>query len=249
MLSEPLTIRVPGWITAGTSDPVRSAVRKGDMYVSRQPWSAVAAPVRCLPKGAPMTHTAGTDTLGTAGGPRRNGHAALIAAVATTRDRAAFAALFIHFAPRVKSFLQKRGADAAQAEDLAQEALLAVWRKAAQFDPARATAEAWIFAIARNLRIDALRRTRLAPQADDPTVAPEPPPAADALLAADQRAHRLRSAIATLPEEQSEALRLAYFDERSHSEMETALAIPLGTVKSRLRLAMTRLRAVLGEDL
>ncbi|MDE2007283.1 MAG: sigma-70 family RNA polymerase sigma factor [Rhodospirillales bacterium] len=196
-----------------------------------------------------MTHTVGTDTLGTAGGPRRNGHAALIVAVATRRDRAAFAALFTYFAPRVKSFLQKRGAGAAQAEDLAQEALLAVWRKAAQFDPARATAAAWIFAIARNLWIDALRRTRLALPADDPTDAPEPPAAADALLAADQRAHRLRAAIATLPEEQSEALRLAYFEERSHSEMETALAIPLGTVKSRLRLAMTRLRSVLGEDL
>ncbi len=175
--------------------------------------------------------------------------AALILAVATSRDRAAFAALFSHYAPRVKAFLQRRGADTAQAEELAQETLLAVWRKAGQFDPRRATAAAWIFAIARNLRIDVLRRTRLAvPAAPDPTDDPPPSVPADAVLIADQRARRLREAIAALPAEQSEALRLAYFDERSHSEMEAALAIPLGTVKSRLRLAMARLRAALGED-
>lgn len=180
--------------------------------------------------------------------PGETSHAALIHAVAAGRDRAAFVLLFSHYAPRVKTFLQRRGADAAQAEELAQEALLAVWRKADQFDPGRATAAAWIFAIARNLRIDALRRARLAIPVADPTDDPVPPPPADALLAADQRARRLHDAIATLPAEQSEALRLAYFDERSHSEMETALAIPLGTVKSRLRLAMARLRAALGED-
>ena len=180
--------------------------------------------------------------------PETSSHAALIAAVAARRDRTAFAALFSHFAPRIKAFLQRRGADAGQAEELAQEALLAVWRKAAQFDPERATAAAWIFAIARNLRIDQLRRARPEFPVSGPTDAPDPPPPADALLAADQRARRLREAIAALPAEQSEALRLAYFDERSHSEMETALAIPLGTVKSRLRLAMSRLRAALGED-
>ncbi len=180
--------------------------------------------------------------------PGESSHAALILAIAADRDRAAFAALFAHYAPRVKTFLQRRGADAAQAEELAQEALLAVWRKADQFDPGRATAAAWIFAIARNLRIDALRRARLAIPVTDPTDDAPPPPQADALLAADQRARRLHDAIAMLPAEQSEALRLAYFDERSHSEMETALAIPLGTVKSRLRLAMARLRAALGED-
>ena len=209
------------------------------MYVSRQPWSAWA-------EAAPVSRLPGTDTMTDM--PEETSHAALIAAIAAGRDRAAFAALFSHYAPRLKSFLQRRGADAAEAEELAQEALLAVWRKAGQFDPGRATAAAWIFAIARNLRIDALRRARLAIPVADPTDDPVPPPPADALLAADQRARRLHDAIAALPAEQSEALRLAYFDERSHSEMETALAIPLGTVKSRLRLAMARLRAALGED-
>jgi RNA polymerase sigma-70 factor (ECF subfamily) len=182
--------------------------------------------------------------------PEEASYAALIRAVATSRDRAAFAALFSYYAPRVKAFLQRRGADTAQAEELAQETLLAVWRKADQFDPRRATAAAWIFAIARNLRIDVLRRTRRAVPALAPDPTDDPPPSmpADAFLIADQRARRLREAIAALPAEQSEALRLAYFDERSHSEMESALAIPLGTVKSRLRLALARLRAALGED-
>jgi len=182
--------------------------------------------------------------------PEEASYEALIRAVATSRDRAAFAALFSYYAPRVKAFLQRRGADTAQAEELAQETLLAVWRKADQFDPRRATAAAWIFAIARNLRIDVLRRTRRAVPALAPDPTDDPPPSmpADAFLIADQRARRLREAIAALPAEQSEALRLAYFDERSHSEMESALAIPLGTVKSRLRLALARLRAALGED-
>ncbi len=218
---------------------MRSALRKGDMYVSRQPCSAWAG-------AGLVSRRPGTDAMTDM--PGETSHAALIHAVATDRDRAAFAALFSHYAPRVKTYLQRRGADAAQAEELAQEALLAVWRKAAQFDPGRATAPAWIFAIARNLRIDALRRTRLAVPVPDPSDEPEPPAPADALLAAEQRARRLHGAIAALPAEQSEALRLAYFDERSHSEMEIALAIPLGTVKSRLRLAMARLRAALGED-
>jgi len=218
---------------------MRPVPRKGGMYVSRQPWSAWA-------EAAPVSRLPGTDTMTDM--PGETSHAALIAAIAAGRDRAAFAALFSHYAPRLKSFLQRRGADAAEAEELAQEALLAVWRKAGQFDPGRATAAAWIFAIARNLRIDALRRARLAIPVSDPADEADPPPAADALLAADQRARRLHDAIAALPAEQSEALRLAYFDERSHSEMETALAIPLGTVKSRLRLAMARLRAALGED-
>jgi RNA polymerase sigma-70 factor, ECF subfamily len=176
------------------------------------------------------------------------GQAALIRAIATRQDRQAFAALFAAFAPRLKAWLQRGGADAAQAEDLAQEAMLAVWRKAAQYDPARAAPAAWIFTIARNLRIDALRRSRIA--LHEP--AWEPPgtdePGAEALLEAEQSANRLREALAHLPAEQMEALRLAFFEDCSHSRMEAALGVPLGTVKSRLRLAMARLRAALKDE-
>ena len=83
--------------------------------------------------------------------------AGLIAAVAR-QDRTAFASLFALFAPRVKSMLMRNGLDAAAAEDIAQECLLTVWRKAPMFDPAGASGSGWIYTIARNLRIDALRR-------------------------------------------------------------------------------------------
>ncbi len=171
--------------------------------------------------------------------------AALIQAVAQG-DRSAFATLFAHYAPRIKAFLMRRGSAALDAEELAQEAMLAVWRKAGQFDPTRATAAAWVFTIARHLRIDRHRRDRPAPE-PDPALAPDPPASADTLLGAAERSLRVREAIATLPADQAEALRLAFFDERSHAEMETILGIPLGTVKSRLRLAMGRLRAALGD--
>ncbi len=173
------------------------------------------------------------------------GAATLIAAIAGG-DRAAFATLFSDYAPRIKAFLLRRGMRAAEAEELAQEAMLAVWRKAGQFDPARATAAAWIFAIARNLCIDRHRREHGAPE-PDPAFDPDPPPPAEMLLNEAERAARVRDAIAVLPADQAEALRLAFFDERSHSEMETILGIPLGTVKSRLRLAMGRLRLALGD--
>lgn len=170
---------------------------------------------------------------------------ALIAAVANG-DRAAFESLFDFYAPRIKTFLIRRGTPAGRAEDLAQEAMLQIWRKAAQFDPTRATAAAWIFAIARNLCIDQYRRTRAAPE-PDPSLDPEPPRPADLLIGEAQRAARVREAISSLPQDQAEALRLAFYDELSHSEMETLLGIPLGTVKSRLRLAMGRLRSALGD--
>lgn len=171
--------------------------------------------------------------------------ARLILAIAERRDRDAFATLFALFAPRVKAYLHRTGSRADEAEEMAQEVLLSVWHKAAQFDPARATAAAWIFGISRNLRIDLARRARRALPEPDPTDTPAPPEPADALIGAGQRAGRLHAALAQLPADQAEALRLAFFEERSHSEMEAALGVPLGTVKSRLRLAMSKLRAAL----
>ncbi|MDE2333989.1 MAG: sigma-70 family RNA polymerase sigma factor [Rhodospirillales bacterium] len=170
---------------------------------------------------------------------------ALIEAVARG-DRAAFATLFGLYAPRLKAFLIRRGIAAAEAEELAQEAMLAVWRKAGQFDPARATAAAWLFAIARNLGIDRHRRVRPAPE-PDPALEPEPPAPADRLLDEAQRSARVREALTSLPADQAQALRLAFFEGCSHADMERILGIPLGTVKSRLRLAMGRLRTALGD--
>jgi RNA polymerase sigma-70 factor (ECF subfamily) len=172
-----------------------------------------------------------------------------LVALSRSRDRLAFAALFRHFAPRVKTYLIRLGTPAAAAEDLAQETMLSVWRKADQFDPAKAEAATWIFAIARNLRIDAVRRERRpeAPVEVLDCVADDAPPA-DEVVAAGQREARVRAALASLPPEQAQVVALSYFDDRPHGEIAAALGIPLGTVKSRLRLAMGRVRAFLGHE-
>jgi RNA polymerase sigma-70 factor (ECF subfamily) len=174
--------------------------------------------------------------------------AALIRAIAENRDRAAFAALFVQYAPKLKGYLRRLGAADEVAEEIVQETMLMVWRKAALFDPGRAGASTWIFTILRNLRIDMLRRVRPLPPtldlADEPAALPDP----DGLIDAAQRAERLRSALAALPPEQAEVVRMSFFDERPHAEIERALKIPLGTVKSRLRLAIAKLRSVLEDS-
>src|SRR5262249_36215685 len=134
---------------------------------------------------------------------------------------------------------------AGRAEDLAQETLLNVWRKAAHFDPARAAAGAWIFAIARNLQIDAGRRDRVPADWADPSDEPDPPPDPAPDLSATERAQRLRQAVRALPPDQLSVVELSFFSDKPHAEIATELGLPLGTVKSRLRLALVRLRTSL----
>lgn len=177
--------------------------------------------------------------------------AALIEAVATRGDRAAFATLFEHFAPRIKTFMRRSGASEQSADEFAQEALLAVWSKARLFDPGSVGAAAWIFTIARNLRIDVLRREKRAGR--DHTVEIDPEfhvdegPQPDAGLAASEVESRVRDALTHLSEDQLRVIELSFFDEKAHAEIAQTLQIPLGTVKSRLRLAMNRLRGQLGD--
>jgi RNA polymerase sigma-70 factor, ECF subfamily len=177
--------------------------------------------------------------------------AALIEAVALRSDRDAFASLFAHFAPRIKMFMLRSGASAQSAEELAQETLLAVWSKAKLFDPASTGAAAWIFTIARNQRIDGLRRLKRSPTNDTSEVDLEfqvdAGPQPDAGLASAQVESRVRSALKGLPEEQLLVIELSFFEEKAHAEIAQTLRIPLGTVKSRLRLAMNRLRGLLGD--
>ncbi len=163
------------------------------------------------------------------------------------RDKASFASLFRHFAPRVKSYMLRLGSDDSQAEDLAQEAMATVWRKAGQYDPARAAASTWIFTIARNLRIDAFRRTNR-PELDpeDPALVPDAPPQGDAVVEQKQNAARIQAALAELPEEQRQVMHMSFFDEKTHSEIAETLDLPLGTVKSRIRLAFGRVKASIG---
>ena len=170
--------------------------------------------------------------------------AALLERVAKSRDRDAFVQLFNHFAPRVKAYLVRLGSGPDFAEELAQEVMLIVWRRADSFDATRAGVSTWIFAIARHRRIDALRRApRREFDPDDPDLAPGAPGAPDQSADARDWERKLGAALGDLPDEQAQMLRLAYYDGRSHSEIAATLNVPLGTVKSRLRLAIGRLRA------
>jgi RNA polymerase sigma-70 factor (ECF subfamily) len=171
----------------------------------------------------------------------------LIVAIGDRQDRSAFAALFAYFAPRVKSYLVRTGSDSTTADELTQEVMLLVWRKAARYDPAQANAATWIYTIARNKRIDRFRRDRHATlDPDDPTLVPEPESPPDHRLDAAEQSRTLSIAMASLPEEQAYLLRLAFYEGKSHSTIAAEIGLPLGTVKSRLRLALARLRTHLG---
>lgn len=173
----------------------------------------------------------------------------LIERVASTQDRHAFMLLFSYFGPRVKAFMMRSGAGDALAEELAQETLLTVWRKAATFDSSRASAATWIFTIARNLRIDAVRRDKLAVNAQSQlNLLDEDVERPDQILNTAERAERLRAALRGLSPDQLSLVRLSFFEDKPHPEIAKALNIPVGTVKSRLRRSMMVLREIL-EDL
>lgn len=171
--------------------------------------------------------------------------AADVEAIAAHGDQQAFARLFDHFAPRVKAYLLRLGVEAAVAEELMQEVMLTVWRRADSYNPALAAVSTWIFTIARNRRIDARRRdARPEFDPEDPALAPDPPPAADAVVATAQFQARLAVAIDALPAEQAQLVRLSFFEDKSHGDIAADLRLPLGTVKSRLRIALARLRTM-----
>ncbi|MCS6778338.1 MAG: sigma-70 family RNA polymerase sigma factor [Geminicoccaceae bacterium] len=169
--------------------------------------------------------------------------------VATARDRAAFRRLFEYYGPRVKAYLRRLGSDDDAAEDLTQEVFVSIWRRAGQFDPNKASVGTWVFTIARNKRIDALRRDRApALETDDPELEIDPAPRGDAVAELNRMSALVMRAVETLPEEQKRLLKIFYFEEKPHSAIAEELGLPLGTVKSRLRLALAKLRAALGED-
>lgn len=167
-------------------------------------------------------------------------------AVRDRRDRAAFLLLFQHFAPRLKAMLMRGGLRDGSAEDVVQDVMLAVWHKAAQFDPHRAEASAWIYRIARNRRIDLARRKP--PPEPDPLTEPEgSEPDAAHILALGQEAALLRRALEAMSPDQARVLEQAYFEDLAHSRISEMTGLPLGTVKSRIRLGLDRLRRDLNE--
>ncbi len=163
------------------------------------------------------------------------------------QDKAAFGSLYDYFAPRIKGWSLKMGAPASKAEDIVQDVMLQIWRRAAQFDPARADAGTWIFAITRNRYIDLVRQEKRPEIAlDDPVIVSDEATPEEALRDRE-RADRVAEALAQLPEAQRAIIRQSYFAELTQQEIATQDGLPLGTVKSRLRLAFGRLRELLGD--
>jgi RNA polymerase sigma-70 factor (ECF subfamily) len=171
----------------------------------------------------------------------------LVTAIAERGDRHAFATLFDYFAPRVKGFLVRRGLNATAAEEIAQETMLVLWRKAGTFSPGRGNAGTWIFTIARNLAVDRQRRDQLALAEANAGDEIDSALSAEARMIGAERENQLRAALAKLSPEQSSIVNLFFFQDRAHSEVATELGIPLGTVKSRIRLAIGRLRTLLDD--
>ena len=173
--------------------------------------------------------------------PRSDEWTLCLLSVRDTQDQAAFVRLFNHFAPRIKSYLMKSGGSNAIAEEATQEALATVWHKARLFNPSQASASTWIFTIARNKNIDAIRKQKrpepeeinwISDQEDDASVA----------LETSQEETGLRVAVAKLPDAQRSLIEHAFYGDMSHSEIASKTGIPLGTIKSRIRLGLERIR-------
>lgn len=167
----------------------------------------------------------------------------LLRKISETKDAEAFRMLFESYAPRIKAFMMGSGTDAATADDLAQEAMSAVWRKASLYSPEKGNPTTWIFTIVRNLRIDKIRKERVwQPLPEDHNELPADDIPADELVARQERAAGLQQALDQLPAEQFEVISLSYVQGLAHSEIAKRLDLPIGTVKSRMRLAYQKLR-------
>ncbi len=165
-------------------------------------------------------------------------------------DQQAFVRLFNHFAPRIVTYLRHGGTPATVAEELAQDAMVTVWRKAERYDPSLGAVATWIFAIARNLRIDRYRREGgehrgvdqeldLDGQIVDPGTSPEES------FDARQRESRVREAMEQLSPQQAHLLRLSFFAESPHADIARDLRVPLGTAKAQIRRALLKMRRFL----
>ena len=207
---------------------------------------AIFTPGRETPRKPLPARAAATIARFPVQGEHGTRHRRLIEAVVNGRDTVAFQELFNYFAPRLKAYMKKLGTTEQLAEELVQDVMFTVWRKADSYDPAKSAVSSWIFTIARNLRIDALRRAqRRAIDPAEPLLEPTPVPQPDANLTSTDERRRVKSVLDALPQEQAAVVSLAFYEGKSHGEIACALAIPLGTVKSRMRLAFQRLREAL----
>jgi len=178
--------------------------------------------------------------------PKASEFAACISRIANDRDQSAFEFLFRYFAPRIKSYCLKLGADGSAAEEIIQEAMVSIWRSAGQFDPSKAAPSTWIFTIARNLVIDRFRKSRR-PQFDlnDPALVPEDQLPPDRLIEQTELQENIRQIMDALSSNERNVLMLSFFENLSHFEISRRLSLPIGTVKSRIRLAFGKIRSKL----
>lgn len=173
----------------------------------------------------------------------------LLEQVGKDRDRGAFRQVFQHFAPRIRTFLVQRRLSGAQADDLTQDVMLTIWRRAESYDRTKSSPSTWIYTIARNQHIDYFRKTARAQQLDenDPHFHLNDDPAPDALVSRAEDVSTVIEALSTLPDDQRLVVDLAFKEGRSHRDIADLLDLPLGTVKSRIRLAMDKMRVCIGE--
>ncbi len=172
-------------------------------------------------------------------------------AIARHQDRQAFGRLFEHFGPRLKSWLMRTGSSPEFADDLVQDAFVMLWRKAAQFDPSRARVAAWLFTIARNLRVDRKRGVSgswLSLDVSEVEQTADPTPDVETRLARARSEETVREALTQLTSDQRTLVQLSFYDDKPHSSIAAETGLPLGTVKTRLRAAAARLRSLLEEE-
>ena len=164
-------------------------------------------------------------------------------AIGKNQDKQAFSTVFKHFAPRLKSFLIKAGSTDSQSEEVIQEVMIAVWTKAATYDDSKSSVSTWVYTIARNKRIDKIRKEKrhYLSESDEGLEIPVDSTQEKEIFSA-QLSNSLKKYMANLPEEQSKLLQLSYFYNKTHADISEELNIPLGTVKSRIRLALTKMR-------
>lgn len=227
-------------------DPTLDPARKFGMLVNEYKYPKAQSRVIAPPPAASNRRAVSEMQLQTNTPPEITQQTQWMLAVRDSRDRDAFTNLFDFFAPRLKGVAMRSGSTSAQAEDIVQDVMLTVWRKAHLFDPARAQVSAWIYQIARNRQID-LHRAAKRPLPEDLPVLDEAQEDASAAIALEQETQKLRDALSKLKPQQREMLEQAYLHDRSHSEIKTQTGLPLGTIKSRIRLALDRLRHELKE--
>ena len=173
----------------------------------------------------------------------------LVTKVAVDRDREAFIALYDYYAPRLNAYLLRLGTENGVAEELAQEVMVTLWRKAELFDRTKSSVGTWLFRIARNRRIDMIRRDKSASiDQNDPIFLPSEAESAGEMMDQTRREERVRLALKSLPDEQRILVERAFFLSESHSQIAEMTGLPLGTVKSRIRLAFARLKKLLEAD-